>query len=281
MRVELLPGTGALVTGVDLRRDPDLSGKAQLQRLYRDRHLLVFRDQDLTDERHVEVAGWFGPVRVTDRGAIAYVSNVRPDGLVPEGPLPFHSDMSFTESPLLGISLHAMEVPRSGASTLFANAEAAAAGLGPTLAGHLAGRSVRNIAGYGEGFRGRRKEADCDPHEPRFDHPAMGPHPVTGQMVLRINGLSSSHLVGLDYQESDRILEEVFAVLYGQENVYEHHWRVGDLVVFDNIAVHHARRDFDSAERRTLRRVVLDVRPPMEVDPEVAALYRQATAGSS
>jgi taurine dioxygenase len=274
--VELLAGAGAAITGIELGETPEAADRAEMQRLYRERHLLVFRDQDLTDERHVEVAEWFGPVRVTEKGAIAYVSNVLPDGLVPEGPLPFHSDMSFTEHPLLGISLYAVEIPSKGASTLFADAAVAAGRLPTDVAERLEGRRVLNIAGYGGGFRGRRKETECDPHEPRFAHPAIGPNPVTAEAVLRINGLSTSHLVGLDYAESDRILEQVFAVLYGSDNIYEHHWQVGDLVIFDNIAVHHARRDFDPGERRTLRRVVLDDHRPMEVSPEVADLYRHA-----
>ena len=94
--------------------------------------------------------------------------------------------------------------------------------------------------------------------------------------MLKVNSLSTSHVIGMPEADSEGLLEQVFAVLYDPANVYEHHWLVGDLVIFDNVGVHHARADFDSGERRTLRRVVLDEHPPMKVTPELAALYEQA-----
>lgn len=277
MKVEVLHGTGALVEAIDLSADVAPEDIAQLRSLYRDRHLLVFPDQVLSPERQAEVTGWFGPVRVTADGPVGYVSNVRPDGIVPEGPLPFHSDMSFTDNPLRGISLYALELPTSGGSTRFADAMAAVAKLPDGARQALSGRKVLNIAGYGADFKGRRKERECDPLEPRAEHPAIDIHGETGQPVLRINGLSTSHIVGLDEAESDRLLEEVFAVLYADDNVHEHHWRVGDYLVFDNVAIHHARGDFDAAERRTLQRVVLADDARFEPSPELQALYREAS----
>lgn len=277
MNVEVLPGTGALIGEIDLGADVAPEAVAQLRSLYRDRHLLVFRDQDLSPERQAEVTGWFGPVRVTADGPVGYVSNVRPDGIVPEGPLPFHSDMSFTENPLRGISLYALEIPSSGGSTRFADAVAAVGKLPDGVREALSGRNVLNIAGYGADFKGRRRERECDPLEPRAEHPAIDIHPDTGLPVLRINGLSTSHIVGLDEDESDRLLDQVFAALYAEDNVHEHQWRVGDFVVFDNVAIHHARGDFDSAERRTLQRVVLADDARFEPSPELQALYREAS----
>lgn len=279
MQAQLLPGAGALITDLDLAAAVPESVIADLRALYLDRHLLIFRDQSLSPERQIEVTGWFGPVRVGPDGAIGYVSNVRPNGIVPEGPLPFHSDMSFTEHPVRGISLYALEIPAAGGSTRFANAAAAVAQLPAATRDALSGRAVLNIAGYGANFATRRKERDCDPREPRAEHPAIDVHPDTGGPVLRINGLSTAHVVGLAEEESDRLLDEVLGVLYSEGNIHEHHWRVGDYVVFDNVAVHHARGDFDAGEARTLQRVVLDDADRFEPGPEVAALYQAAGAG--
>jgi taurine dioxygenase len=276
MRVEVLSGAGVLVSDLSLDQDPRPEEKDRLRQAFRDRHLLVYRDQDLSPERQAEVTGWFGPVRSSATGSVGYVSNVRPDGLVPEGPLPFHSDMSFTEHPLLGISLHALEIPSQGASTMFANAVAAVDRLPDELRSALAGRQILNIAGYGANFSTRRRAWECDPVEPRAEHPAIDIHPLSGRPVLRINSLSTSHLVGMELEASESVIQQVFDVLYDPANIYEHHWQVGDLIIFDNIAVHHARRDFDSAERRTLQRVVLDNHGPTQVLPELAALYREA-----
>ena len=280
MRVTELPGAGVNVAGLDLRGPVPQETIDRLEKLFRDRHLLVVREQSLTASDQVRVSGWFGPVRISPKGPVAYVSNTRPDGLVPEGPLPFHSDMSFTESPLLGLSLYAIEVPSHGASTLFANAAAAVGRLPEPTRKKLEGRRVLNIAGYGSNFSTRRQEADCDPHEPRTYHPAISPHPVTGTPVIRANGLSTAHVEGMAHDESEHVLQETFDILYSADNVYEHHWQVGDFVVFDNIAIHHARRDFDATEPRTLRRVVLDEREPFSVSPEVTALYERAARQS-
>ena len=276
MRFEFLSGAGALVSDIDLGEKPAVAELDNLQEVYRDRYLLVFRNQALSPERQVEVTGWFGPIRVSEDGSVGYVSNVRPDGIVPEGPLPFHSDMSFTEHPLLGISLHALEVPLQGATTLFANAVAGVQRLPRSVQHALTGRRILNIAGYGASFGTRRREWECDPLEPRAEHPAIDTHPSSGRPVLRLNALSTSHVVGMAEADSEKVLEQVIGVLYDPANVYEHHWQVGDLLIFDNIALHHARADFDSGERRTLQRVVLAEHGPMAVSPQLAALYDRA-----
>jgi len=276
VNVTELPGAGAEITGLDLSGPVAEGTLRHLKQLFRDRHLLVARGQTLGADDQIRVSSWFGPVRTSGNGPIAYVSNTRPGGLVPEGPLPFHSDMSFTESPLLGISLYAIELPSRGASTLFANAAAAVGRLPASTREQLNGRRVLNIAGYGSNFSVRRQEADCDPLEPRFLHPAISAHPVTGTPVIRANGLSTACIEGLPEDESEALLQQVFDTLYDTGNVYEHHWHVGDFIVFDNIAIHHARRDFDASEPRTLRRVVLDQGDPYPVSPELAALYQRA-----
>jgi taurine dioxygenase len=184
--------------------------------------------------------------------------------------------MSFTQTPLLGLSLFAIEVPGHGAQTLFADAAQAVGRLHPQTRVTLETGRILNIAGYGTNFSGRRRERDCDSREPRTEHPGIGPHPITGEPVLRVNQLSTAHVVGLAEGDSDDLLHEVFDVLYHPGNIYEHSWQVGDLVVFDNIAVHHARRDFDPAERRTLQRVVLSDRASLALSPDVAQLYAEA-----
>lgn len=276
MRVSELPGAGAEITDLDLSGPVPEGAVRLLRQAFDDRHLLLARGQTLTADDQVRVSGWFGTVRTSGKGPIAYVSNARPDGLVPEGPLPFHSDMSFTESPLLGISLYAIEVPSRGTTTLFANAAAAVDRLPGPVRERLDGRRVLNIAGYGSGFSGRRREADCDPDEPRTYHAAISPHPVTGTPVIRANGLATAHVEGLAEEDSEELLQQVFGTLYDTANVYEHHWQVGDFLVFDNISIHHARRDFDATEARTLRRVVLDEGEPFPVSPAVAELYKRA-----
>ena len=67
--------------------------------------------------------------------------------------------------------------------------------------------------------------------------------------------MQTDSIVGLDEPSSEALLAELWSELYAPTNVYTHHWRVGDLVVWDNIAVQHARDDVVGGSGRTLRRV--------------------------
>jgi taurine dioxygenase len=74
--------------------------------------------------------------------------------------------------------------------------------------------------------------------------------------VLFVNSFYTSHLVDVPLEEGEAILTDLFARLRAADNVYEHAWQPGDLVVWDNFAVQHARPPFHgTSARRTLRRV--------------------------
>ena len=96
-------------------------------------------------------------------------------------------------------------------------------------------------------------------------HPIFLLHP-TGKIVLYVNRLNTWSIVDMPAEESRQILDFLFEHQAKPEFVYEHVWREGDLVVWDNRSCVHARTDFDPGQRRRLRRVlVLGDRP---VGPE-------------
>jgi taurine dioxygenase len=71
--------------------------------------------------------------------------------------------------------------------------------------------------------------------------------------VLYITAMQTDSIVGCSEDESEALLGACWSTLYAPDNVYEHFWQVGDLVVWDNLALQHAR---DAVQgRRTLRRV--------------------------
>ena len=276
-----LQGVGVEVTGVDLGQPLSDEGAEVLRGELASYHLLLFRHQHLTPAQQIAVSGRFGPVLEKEGVAHGYVSNVRADGVVPDGPLLFHSDLSFTECPYYGLSLLGLEVPSRGAATMFANAAAAVEKMPDDLRTRLTGCRVLNTANFRQEFAKRQKEKDVAPYEPRWKHPAIGPHPLTGTPVLYANECASVRLTEFGEAESDAALDTIFAVLYGADNVYEHEWRVGDFLLWDNIAVQHGRRDFDAAERRTLQRVVLAERQSYDLTPEVAAIVRRGRPSES
>ena len=204
-----------------------------------------------------EFASLFGPVIDS-----AYVSNARPDGIIANGALLFHSDLAFTDHPYLGLSLHAIELPPSGSSTYFVDAVAAFRALPLGLRDRVRGLTATHA------FDLQTQRGDSSAHrEPvpahaeRAQHPVVLVHPITGDGVLYVNEMQTERINELERAESDELIATLFAHLYSGEFTYEHRWQVGDLIVWDNVAVQHARRD-PAGGARTVQRVTL-----AEIDP--------------
>lgn len=278
MRLRELDGTiGVEVTGLDLaggaglRPDCSAADIDGLRTALDRRHLLLIQTEQLAGEAQAAFVARFGPL-VPERRLWGYVSNVRDDGIVREGALLFHSDFAFTPSPTQAIALHALEVPADGAPTLFADAVNAVRLLPADLRDRLAGRRVVNLYDFHRPDDRPMRLAEADPRSPRCEHPVMASHPRTGGEVVMANELHTDHIVGLPRAESDALLADLFAVVYDGANVYEHCWTVGDLVLWDNVALHHGRRTIPLDEPRTLQRVTLGSYTPSELVPDLDVL---------
>lgn len=258
MKVRDLTTSFGAVIDHDVRDPLDAPQQRELQEVFVARHLLLFPDQDISFEDQVRVVGYLGPVLP---GGPEWVSNVRENGLVPEGALLFHSDFIFTAEPSLGLCLYATEVPPGGSPTSFADAVRAARLLPPELRAGVLGRKALNVFDLSD-QRGdvRFREAALGPEtplSPRYAHPVLMRHPTTGQELLSVNEMQTDRIVGMGGQESEETLEALWSVLYGPENTYSHRWRVGDLVIWDNIAVQHGRPAPPRDVPRTMRRVTM------------------------
>ncbi len=85
-------------------------------------------------------------------------------------------------------------------------------------------------------------------------------YPHNGKKALFVNEFNTSHIVeyGPDSDEGEELLQTLFAALYNDDNTYEHAWTNGDLVLFNNLTVQHARTGRIDHNPRTLRRLVLE-----------------------
>jgi taurine dioxygenase len=92
---------------------------------------------------------------------------------------------------------------------------------------------------------------------PSCVHPVVRTHPATGRKALYVNRLMTVRIEGLPAEESDELLDTLFAHQERREFVYEHVWRPGDLLMWDNRCTLHARTDFSPDERRLMRRVTI------------------------
>ena len=262
------PVVGALVSGVDLAKPLDV-GTATALRAAFDEHLMVLvRGQSLTQESLVRAVGWLGEVnrrnrpdekRMESDPYISKVSNIRENGRLigslPDGELLFHFDSAYVEVPQKATFLYAVEIPREGGNTRFANAYLAYDLVPAGLKKRLEGRTALQVYGYTTVEKPDiERGLDGIKH---FSHPVFVRHPVTGRRALYVSRLMTARIDGVERAESDEVLAELFACAEHPSIVYEHVWRPGDFVAWDNLGSSHTRTDFSAAERRLLLRGVI------------------------
>ena len=92
----------------------------------------------------------------------------------------------------------------------------------------------------------------------RSEQPIIITHPATGKKALYVSRLMSARIEGFSLAESEAALAQLFDIAEDPTIVYEHEWRLGDLVVWDNWCSIHARKDFPREEPRLMRRCTIE-----------------------
>ncbi|MEO5839706.1 MAG: TauD/TfdA family dioxygenase [Acidimicrobiales bacterium] len=220
-------------------------------------HLLLFRQRDMPVADQIAIMGQFG--EVVDEGGNGlhhvFVSNAREDGVLTLGKrLVFHSDNVFTPDPLNVVSLYGLRVVDDTAPTRFANTVRACSLVTESMARDLADASALNLSGFAGGWY-RYRDAEVEPHHPRAVHPVITRDTWSGDAALMVSEQQTDRILDWPADASETTLQALFALLYHPNNVYEHHWREGDLVIWDNLALQHGRPELISEGERTLRRV--------------------------
>lgn len=268
---------GAEVTGIDLRNPLDRDTIDQIYAAWLDHLVLVFCDQELSSDQQIDFAAQFGSIsdRATPRalqnetdtgydGKIMLVTNLRdekgnPIGTLPDGEMWFHHDQSYMPAPCKATLLHAIELPSVGGNTKFANMYQAYDNVPGTLKKKLNGRKV--LQAYNRSTVVRVDPEDGLDGIAHQWQPIFVKHPETGRPALYVSHLISSQIERMDRAESEAILEDLIAIAEDPALVYEHEWRDGDLVMWDNRCSTHARTDFPAGETRLLRRCTLEGEP--------------------
>jgi taurine dioxygenase len=252
---------GVEVRGLSLASELNADTIGRLRGLFDEHHLLLFRGQELSGEDQLRFCRGLRPVA----DPVAWVSNVEA-GFHPESELLYHSDFAFTPNPMLGLSLFAVELAEGAVPTRFASNVRACARLSDELRARLRDLEVVHVVDTVKGRDNRRTRldevgGDAAPRNvyPRCTRPAIWTHPVLGVPLLFVLQQQASHFVGWSCDASDELLSAAFDALYHPANVYEHHWRVGDFAVWDNLALQHGRPANPNTVRRSLRRVAMNV----------------------
>jgi taurine dioxygenase len=238
---------------VDLSRGLTDEDKDELRRLYALDGLLLIRDLRLSMEDQLELCSIFGPVLRGEHDRYL-VSNVADDGLLGDMELIFHHDIAYVPAPFLGGSLHALEVSEGVSPTKYASGFLAYEHIPQKLRERIEGLNAVFVRPRDE--TRRNKLTDSLPGDNCAVHAVVQRQKGTGRPYLFVNEQMTACLIGVPEAESDALIEEILACTYAEDNVYEHKWKNGDIVIWDNLALQHARAPVTGGVR-TLQRVTI------------------------
>jgi taurine dioxygenase len=267
MKVEPLSSAlGAQLLDFDIKADWDPEERSLLRRSFCEHHLLLIRGQDVSAEDQTRFVECFGPVHQrADGKRETFLSNRAEPGVATgQSRLLWHQDGTYGVHPGIATSLWAQDVSADAVPTLFANAVRALEQLPGDLRARI--ETLHSVHGkdvYLErtDIRFRARDIPADAPADRFatyEQPLVYQMPHSGQKTLLVSEFFTSHIVELPGEEGEALLQELFSHLYADSNVYTHEWQNNDVIIWDNMALHHCRpADMGTATRR-MRRQSLD-----------------------
>jgi taurine dioxygenase len=262
---------GAEISGVDLSEPLAQADIDAIEDAWRRRLVVVFHGQNLSDPQLLAFSRRFGdldPPGPNPYGEpfnkqhpeINVISNVveagKPIGNLGDGEAVWHADMTYVDMPPKAAMLYSLEVPPSGGNTYFADMFAAyeilPADLKQAAEGKLAVHDAsRNSAGM---LRKGYKEVTDVRETVGARHPLVRTGPHTGRKALFLGRRPNSYVVGLDVTASEALLDALWAHATQPRFAMCHQWKVGDLLMWNNLSVLHRRDPFDPNSRRVMHR---------------------------
>jgi alpha-ketoglutarate-dependent taurine dioxygenase len=288
-RLRVIPtgrALGAEIRGVNLAEEVAPETRDALVRAWIDHLVLLFRDQDLTEDQFVAAARIFGELQASttrerpgaaaepeavkaSQPEVCVLHNIGPDGRptatnsgAGSSELPWHSDNSYAEAPPAGSALYACEVPPSGGNTYFSNQYLAFESLDVEVRHAIEGRTaVQDFSRDGTGELRPGVEPPNRPDEvPGSHHPIARTHPQSGRKSLYLGrryAYPSQYIDGLPYEESERLLDFLWNRATDPAFVWCHAWRRGDLLLWDNRCTLHRRDPIPPNAPRIMRRTMI------------------------
>jgi alpha-ketoglutarate-dependent 2,4-dichlorophenoxyacetate dioxygenase len=281
------------VSGVDCGKKLDRADVAAVEADMDRYAVLVFRDQDITDEQQLAFTRHFGELenyrtaghirkRTDSRLApgMADFSNLDRNGRIISaedrvwffklGDRLWHSDSSFRRVPAKYSLLSGRVLPSWGANTEFADMRAAYDALDARTKAEIEDLVCEHSLIYSReaiGFTDLTEDerAAFKPVRQRL----VRTHPVTGRKSLFLSSHAGA-IVGWTIPEARVFLRDLTEHATQREFVHAHAWRPHDLVMWDNRTTMHRARRFDRNEVRDVRRTTLA--------GDVATMEQDATA---
>jgi taurine dioxygenase len=264
---------GAKVAGIDVSQPLTASDVKAIVSAWSDRLVLIFHDQKLTDPELIAFSKNFGELDppgpnpygqpfLKDHPELNVISNVvengRPIGNLGAGEAVWHADMTYVEIPPKAAMLHALEAPppESGGNTYFANMFAAYESLPENLKKAADGKiAVHDASTNSAGMlRKGYKEVTDVRQTVGAHHPLVRTEAQTGRKALFLGRRPNAYVLGLELAESEALLDDLWAHATQPRFILCHQWKVGDLLMWNNVSVLHRRDPFDPETRRVMHR---------------------------
>ncbi len=269
----LNPTIGAVIGQVDLSQALDEEVIAAIRAALLQHKVVFFEDQHISSVQQRDFAARFGEL---------HTHPLYPG--VPEAPEMFildnhannptdndawHTDVTFIETPPLGAILYAKRLPPSGGDTVWANMQAAYEALSKPMQRFLA--ELDAVHDFNRGFpqggqvakqAGKDKAAKALDEHPPVIHPVVRTHPETGTDGLFVNYGFTARIKGLRRNESEAILNMLFAHIQKPEFHVRWRWKPNSVAFWDNrITQHYAVNDYLPHQRIMHRATILGDKP--------------------
>jgi len=262
---------GAEVSGVDASKPVSADTFAAIRKAWLDNLVIRFRGQKLTDPQMLEFSRLFGELDppgpnpygkpfLPRHPEMNVISNVKEDGVpiggLGDGEAIWHSDMTYVDTPPSAALLYALELPAEGGDTYWANMYLAYEALPADMKKRIEGLKAIHDATYNSaGIKRKGYDDVTDPRRaPGAHHGLVRRHPETGRKCLFLGRRRNSYIVGLPLEESEAMLDTLWAHATQPRFAFCQQWQVGDLMIWDNRCTLHRRDPFDPNARRVMHR---------------------------
>ena len=278
----------------DVRTLDDAEFQA-VQRAFLDNLVLLIRGQTLSDPELLAFGRRFGeltaaaPVHIGQQPRqypeLAVISNVVENGVaiggLGDGEAVWHTDSCFNEIPPSASILHALELPPTGGDTGFTNMYFALETLPAGLRAAIRGKTIKHDLRYTSGGQlrpGYTGKEDIR-STPGPNHAILRRHPETGCNALYLGRRPHAYVSGLSLEDSEALLDALWAHAARPEASWHHQWKIGDILIWDNRCAMHRRDAFDPKSRRVMHRTQCKGTPVIEGADDAPPHPRARLAG--
>ena len=272
-KIRIKPYTGALgaeILGIDLSKKLSKKHFNLIKNTLNEYHVIFFRKQDISPAQLVTFGKNFGKLEIhplipTLKDFPEIIELKSAD----DGPGPYsrnsriwHSDMTYTKIPPMGAILKAITIPESGGNTMFLNACLAYEQLSKKMKNFLSKlQAVHSIVMTSTkeeilSEQGLSRFAKMQKALPPVEHPVIKIHPETGKKCIYVNEAFTSHITGLNHNESDSLLDFLYKHLHNPDFQCRFIWEKNSIAFWDNqVTQHFAVGDYNT--KRIMHRLTI------------------------